>query len=129
MEYSTAECVERFVEIRDEITNLTDKYKADKAALEELQTLLSDELFARLKAAGGTSIKTVAGSVIAKTTMSYKAVDFGDILRFIRETGQPELLQARLSSSAVKEWSENNDGALPPGVGTETTHSITIRRA
>jgi hypothetical protein len=128
MEFTTEQCVSRYVELRDEITNVKDKAKADVAALEELQKMLSDELFTRLKAAGGSSLKTGAGSVIAKTTTSFVATDMGEVMRYIRETGKPELLQARLSSSAIKEMFDDT-GALPPGVGTETTHSITIRRA
>jgi hypothetical protein len=128
MEFTTEQCVSRYVELRDEIANIKDKAKADVAALEELQTLISDELFVRLKAAGGSSLKTGAGSVIAKTTTSFVATDMGEVMRYIRETGKPELLQARLSSTAIKEMFDDS-GILPPGVGTETTHSLTIRRA
>jgi hypothetical protein len=129
MDYTTEQCVSRYVELRDEITNIQDKAKADVAALEELQTLISDELFTRLKASGGTSINTGAGSVVAKSTTSFIATDMGEVLRYIRETGKPELLQARLSSSACREFADYNGGMLPPGIGTKTTHSITIRRA
>lgn len=127
--YTTEELVARYVELRDDITAKSEEFKAAKAALEESMTILNDELFLRLKAAGGTSLKTRAGSVISKTTTTPKAADTGVFLEFIRTTGAVELLQARLSATAVNEWIENNNGALPPGVIQETSHSITIRRA
>lgn len=127
--YTTEELVARYVELRDDITAKSEEFKAAKAALEESMTILNDELFLRLKAAGGTSLKTRAGSVISKTTTTPKAADTGVFLDFIRTTGAVELLQARLSATAVNEWIENNNGALPPGVIQETSHSITIRRA
>lgn len=127
--YTTEELVARYVELRDDIAAKSEEFKAAKAALEESMTILNDELFLRLKAAGGTSLKTRAGSVISKTTTTPKAADTGVFLDFIRTTGAVELLQARLSATAVNEWIENNNGALPPGVIQETSHSITIRRA
>lgn len=127
--YTTEELVARYVELRDDIAAKSEEFKATKAALEESMTILNDELFLRLKAAGGTSLKTRAGSVISKTTTTPKAADTGVFLDFIRTTGAVELLQARLSATAVNEWIENNNGALPPGVIQETSHSITIRRA
>lgn len=127
--YTTEELVARYVELRDDIAAKSEEFKAAKAALEESMTILNDELFLRLKAAGGTSLKTRAGSVISKTTTTPKAADTGVFLEFIRTTGAVELLQARLSATAVNEWIENNNGALPPGVIQETSHSITIRRA
>lgn len=127
--YTTEELVARYVELRDDIAAKSEEFKASKAALEESMTILNGELFLRLKAAGGTSLKTRAGSVISKTTTTLKAADTGVFLDFIRTTGAVELLQARLSATAVNEWIENNNGALPPGLIQETSHSITIRRA
>lgn len=127
--YSTEMLVDRYIELRDLIAAKSEEFKASKVALEESMTILNDELFLRLKAAGGTSLKTKAGSVISKTTTTPKAADTGVFLEFVRTTGAVELLQSRISTTAITEWISNNNGALPPGIIQETSHSITIRRA
>ena len=69
-----------------------------------------------------------AGTVIVgeKTMPGFE--DKTQTMQFIKETGNVELLQQRLSSTAVKEYMDNNNGQLPPGVKVVVERTVTIRR-
>jgi hypothetical protein len=130
MEYTLAQVTERYLEIRTEISELTDKYNADKAALTELLDMLGDDLHQRLRGAGSSSLKVPGvGTVTQRETQTPVVLDMGEFLRFIRTEGKPELLQARLSTTSCKEYAEDNGGVMPPGVSVETKISIAVRRA
>ncbi|MNN76524.1 hypothetical protein D3C81_1929110 [compost metagenome] len=47
---------------------------------------------------------------------------------FIKSTGNVELLQARLSSTAIKDFMDAHAGQLPPGVKITTERTVQIRR-
>lgn len=128
--YTTEMLVARYIEVRDLIAAEAEKFKAEKAALEESLNALNEELFLRLKASGGSSLKFAGvGSIISKTTTTPKAADMGEFLRYVQESGKVELLQARISTSAIAEWSGDNNNKLPPGIIQETSHTIVVRRA
>ena len=128
--YTTEMLVDRYIELRDLIAEKAAQFKAEKESLEESLKALNDEMFVRLKASGGTSLKFAGvGSIISKTAGTFKAADMGEFLRYVAESGKVELLQARISTSAITEWSGDNNNTLPPGIIAETTHSIVVRRA
>ena len=124
----TETLVAKSIELRDRLTQLSDVFKAEKAALDEAKDTIDHELKNRLEAAGGTSLKTKAGTIMSKTTTSYKLADSGTFINWVRENGKVELLQQRLATTELKSMLDAG-AELPPGVMPETTVSISIRRA
>jgi hypothetical protein len=124
---TTEQLAARFIELRDELTQLKATYDADAEVLKEMQAAINEEMHIRLNEAGATSLKTKAGTITRKNTTKYVMRDSGELLAFIRRTGKVELLQARLSTTAVQEML-NNEEPLPAGVGIEQELSIVVRR-
>lgn len=124
---TTEQLAARFIEIRDELTQRKALYDAEVEVLKDMQSAINEEMHVRLSEAGASSIKTKAGTISKKQTTKYVMRDSGELLAFIRQTGKVELLQARLSTTAVQEML-NNDEPLPAGVGIEQELTIVVRR-
>lgn len=61
---------------------------------------------------GASAFATDAGELVIKPKLSYKATDWNALQEFIATTGEFDLLQRRLSSTALRE----RGASLPPGV-------------
>jgi hypothetical protein len=118
----------RYCELREELSQLKSLFDAETAALKEMQDAISEEMSVRLTEAGATSLKTRAGTITKKLTTKYNLSDSGEFMRFIRESARPELLQARLSTTALQEMLDNGE-PLPPGVASAQAYSIVVRKS
>lgn len=127
-EITTEMLAARYIEIRDEISQLKAVFDAETEALKELQAAITEEMHARLAEAGATSLKTRAGTITRKLSTKYGMSDSGEFMRFIRDNSMPELLQARLSTTALQELLDGG-APLPPGISQEQAYSIVVRKS
>lgn len=54
--------------------------------------------------------------------------DWNALFDHVQESGNFDLLQKRLSSTAVKDFMETHDGNTPPGVTTTIERGVSVRR-
>ena len=97
-----------------------DKIKADMTKLEAF-------LKAKLDADGLTSFKTEYGTAFLTTTDFANVDDWDAVLRFIREEEAYDMLEKRVSKTAVRGYIEANK-EVPPGVKYGTKLDINIRK-
>ena len=120
--------VEHYVKLRDHKALLDAEHKARVAEIDAQMKNAEAFLLGHLNATGldrmGTSAATVY--VTVKTMPSIK--DRSALTDYIKATGQIELLQMRVSSTAVKEFLEHNNNQLPPGVDITTAREVSVRR-
>ena len=129
MEPTNPELIAKYIELRDMKAELKANYDARVAAIDEAQDAVSAELSARLTASGLDSMKAAGiGTVTKRAVRKVVMRDSGEFLSFVRDNSLPELLQARLSSTAVEEYVRDGN-TLPPGLGYDDTTTLTVRRA
>ena len=120
--------VEHYVKLRDHKALLDAEHKARVAEIDAQMKNAEAFLLGHLNETGldrmGTSTGTVY--VTVKTMPSIK--DRSALTDYIKATGQIELLQMRVSSTAVKEFLEHNNNQLPPGVDITTAREVSVRR-
>ena len=97
-----------------------DKIKADMTKLEAF-------LKAKLDADGLTSFKTEYGTAFLTTTDFANVDDWDAVLRFIREEEAYDMLEKRVSKTAVRGYIEANK-EVPPGVKYGTKLDINVRK-
>ena len=97
-----------------------DKIKADMTKLEAF-------LKAKLDADGLTSFKTEYGTAFLTTTDFANVDDWDAVLRFIREEEAYDMLEKRVSKTAVRGYIEANK-EVPPGIKYGTKLDINIRK-
>jgi len=97
-----------------------DKVKGDMGKLEAW-------LMAKLDADGLTSFKTEFGTAFLTTTDFANVEDWDAVLRFIREEDAFDMLEKRVSKTAVRGYIEANK-EVPPGIKYGTKLDINIRK-
>jgi hypothetical protein len=118
----------RYIELRDEKEQRAAEHKAEIEVIEEKMSACAEFLDEHLREAGATSMRTPSGTVMRTLKRQYQMRDSGEFLQHIRESGQIELLQVRLSTTTIREY-ETAENTLPPGVGVEETQTISVRRS
>jgi len=106
--------------VEAEIKERVDNIKADMVKLEAW-------LKAKLDADGLTSFKTDHGTAFLTTTDFANVEDWDAVLRFIREEEAFDMLEKRISKTAVRGYIETNK-EVPPGVKYGTKLDINIRK-
>lgn len=95
-----------------------------KEKYEEIQMWIADQL----NRAGSNSLATDAGTAFFKRNTKAKLVDWGALAAHIRETGEIDLLEHRVSKSSVEQYIKDSDGEVPPGVSWEVDRVLNLRK-
>ena len=106
--------------VEAEIKERVDKIKADMAKLEAF-------LQAKMDADGLTSFKSEHGTAFLTTTDFANVEDWDAVLRFIREEEAYDMLEKRVSKTAVRGYIEANK-EVPPGIKYGTKLGVNIRK-
>ena len=120
--------VEHYIALRDHKSRLDAEHKARIAEIDAQMGNAEAFLLNHLNENGIDRIGAGAGTVFVQVKTMPSLKDKGAFIEFIKQTGQVELLQARVSSTAVKEFMEHNNNQLPPGVEVTTAREISVRR-
>jgi S-adenosylmethionine synthetase len=106
--------------VEAEVKERINQIKADMTKLEAF-------LKAKMDADGLTSFKSEHGTAFLTTTDFANVDDWDAVLRFIREEGAYDMLERRVSKTAVRGYIEANK-EVPPGVKYGTKLDINIRK-
>jgi hypothetical protein len=120
--------VEHYITLRDHKAKLDAEHKARVGEIDAQMKNAEGFLLNHLNESGLERVGVGAGTVFVRVKTMPTLKDKGALIDFIKQTGNVELLQARVSSTAVTEYMENNNQMLPPGVEITTAREVTIRR-
>lgn len=120
--------VAKFVALRDaraasnkEADVLDQAYKQALATIEA--TLIADA-----QAQGVTGFKTAAGTTYLDEVLRASIADDNAFYAFVKDTGDLDFFERRLSSTHIKEWQGANGGHLPPGLNVFRELTMKVRR-
>ena len=120
--------VEHYVKLRDHKALLDAAHKANVAEIDAQMKNAEAFLLGHLNETGLDRMGTSAGTVYVTVKTMPSIKDRSALTDYIKATGQIELLQMRVSSTAVKEFLEHNNNQLPPGVDIATAREVSVRR-
>ena len=106
--------------VEAEVKERINQIKADMTKLEAF-------LKAKMDADGLTSFKSEHGTAFLTTTDFANVDDWDAVLQFIREENAYDMLERRVSKTAVRGYIEANK-EVPPGVKYGTKLDINIRK-
>ena len=121
--------VERMISIRDMRAALKARYEAEDKKLREMWDKGEAWLLNEVQTAGSKGMKFECGTVSLTTTMQASIGDWGVFSRFVVENNEPDLLQHRVSTTALKTYLEASGDKVPPGINVTNIRGITIRRS
>ena len=100
-----------------------DKVKGIKAKMEKIEAWIKTQADEQ----GVTSFKTKSGTAFLTTTDYANVADWDSVLEFIRTNDAFDMLEKRVSKTAVRGYIDMNK-AVPPGVNYGTRLDINIRK-
>jgi len=114
MPTSLGPLADEYALVRERRLALDKEAGAVKSRETELYNCILSSLVETTTGDTGAAGKTHRVQLVTKTR--YQTTDWAKVHEFIKKYGMFELLQKRLADTAVKEYIEVNDGALPDGV-------------
>lgn len=122
--------VQAFNAIKDARTAKRRAWEAEDVALEQDQDKLKVLMLDMLNQIGGKSIATDHGTIYRTEKVRPSAADWSAVYAWIMEDPDRfELLEKRLKATFVKQFMEDNDGVIPPGVNVHREYEVAVRRA
>lgn len=121
--------VDRYVKLRDAKKKLQDQTKEKVAVIDGVMDQIEAILLKQFNEDGLESIRTSAGTAFKDPRTFASVKDWDAFLGFVREKGLWQFLKHDVVKTAVEEYKEANDDALPPGVDWREEITIKVRRA
>lgn len=103
-------------------------YEAEDAKLEEDQDKIKVLLLQLLQAQGARSIATDHGTVFTTEKIRPSAADWGAIWEWAKNNDGFEIVEKRLKTTFIKQYMEENEGRLPPGINAHRELEVNVRR-
>ncbi len=120
--------VEGYIKLRDRKAEIKAKHEAELAPINAMMDKIETHLLAQMQEQGVTSYKTGLGTAYTSTTTKANVADWDGLLGFVREHGLWQMLERRVSKTAVDEYVAAHQD-LPPGVNYSTSVAVNIRRS
>lgn len=118
-----------YIRMRDKRSQLLRDYEEADGEIKEQMQVIEDKLLELCKGIGADSLKTKHGTVIRSVKTRYWTSDWQSMHKFILDHGVPDLLERRISQSALKQMLDENPDLMPPGVNVDSKYAVTIRRS
>lgn len=118
-----------FASIRDHRAAKRREWEAADALLETDMQRIRAVMLDMLNNTGAKSIATAHGTVYRTEKIRPSAADWSAVYAWIvADPDRFELLEKRLKPTFVKQFMEENENALPPGVNVHREFEVSVRK-
>lgn len=121
--------VQAYTAIRDARSARKRVWEQEDAQLEAQQTTLRAFLLDHLNRTNTQSVRTTHGTAYRTEKLKPSAADWGAIERWIVDNDAFDLMERRLKATFIKQYMEDHDGAIPPGVNVHREFEVSVRRS
>ena len=123
----------KYIELRERKAKIRKEAEEAEAALDVIQDAVGDKIREIMHEQGVTSVKTAHGTAYIAYRESATVADWDVLLGFIKKSEAWDLLERRVSKSAVKDrMEEDRNGQYqhepPPGVNFVRIEGVNVRR-
>ena len=124
-----SEAVSLYIQLRDKKAEMKSAFDASVAPINEKMDKLEAKLLDVFNKTGTDSVKTEHGTAYTAVRTTASIADREAFMDFVKANEEWSLLEVRASKSAVEQFCESNDNALPPGVNMRSERVVNIRRS
>ena len=136
-EQTAADLIKRYLELRDWMSAQSKKFKEFLQPYREEMAQIENTMLAKINGEGGEAIRTSFGTAYTSETMTPKVEDRQAYLDWLwgmtdeewTAHGNAMLQLAAPQVDAVKQYMEDHEGQLPPGVTKTDYRNLNIRKA
>lgn len=128
MSFTVEQVVETYLKLRRKKEAIEASTKEQLAAVKDKMTKLESWLMQKADEEGVTSFKTSAGTAFVTSTDFANVADWDAVLTFIKENEAFDMLEKRVSKTAVRAHMDET-GEVPPGITYGSKLGVSIRKA
>lgn len=125
----TNKLVKAYLNLREARHTLKRKFDEDDGALKIKQERIESALLAFLNENKVDRVATPLATVYRQEEMTPTAADWSAVYEFIKENDAFEMLERRLKKTFVKDYMEQHEGGVPPGVSVFREFVVRVRRS
>lgn len=118
-----------YVNLRDARKKLASEYQQQDNELKAKQELIETEMLRFMNDSNMDSVKTPAGTFYRQENLRPSASDWDAFYAWIKKNDAFEALERRVKKDFVKNYMDENNGDLPPGVSVYREFVARVRRA
>ena len=123
------EITKAYLNIRDARASLRRQYETSDADLAESQRKLTAVMLSHINDTGVESVRTASGTFYREKKLKPSGSDWEAFYKWIAEENAFDALERRIKAAFIKEYMDDNDGALPPGVSVHHEYEVRVRKA
>jgi hypothetical protein len=120
--------VDKLVRIYMKMRSAIQDLDAQIESIKEQQQSVKNEIKDRMRGTGLKSKRTDHGTVSLMEKTRYYTNDWDSFKKFMVEHDAIDLLEKRIAQSNMKLFLEENPGAIPPGLNSDTEFDISVRK-
>jgi hypothetical protein len=120
--------VDKLVRIYMKMRAAVQDLDAQIEAIKEQQQSVKNEIKDRMRDTGVKSLRTDHGTVSLMEKTRFYTTDWDSFKKFMVEQDALDLLEKRISQTNMKLFLEENPGAVPPGLNSDTEFEISVRK-
>jgi hypothetical protein len=120
--------VEAYRILREKKEQVDAEYKAKLEEIRRRQEIIENKILDFFNQAGVESARTPHGTAYISEVFNAKVVNRDDFYRFVRDNDAWDFVEARANKTAVKQYIEEHNGSLPPGVDVAVIRKVNIRK-
>lgn len=117
-----------YIAIRDARSALKKQYTDDDQQMKDDQAKLEAFMLNHLSTTGSNSVATDMGTFYRHESIKPSVPDWGAFYSWVRDNDAFDALDRRIKAAFVKQYMEDNEGALPPGVSVHREYEVRVRR-
>lgn len=119
--------IKQYIHIRDELDKRREEYNTYEKNAKDTMSRISMALRDKADELGVDNFKTKEGTAYRNIKTSYRVSNWDDLIQFIRQTGNYQMLEKRVAKNATAEIHQAMDD-VPPGVEYHVEVEFNVRR-
>ena len=118
-----------YVKLRDARAEVKKTFEATDNDLKAKMAMIESEMLRQLQTNNIESIKTEAGTFYRQEELTPSGSDWGAFYDWVRAENAFDFLEKRIKKGSIKEYMEQHEGQLPPGVSVFKEWVVRVRRS
>ena len=121
--------VARYIELRDNKAKKKAEFDQQLARYDEAMAIIEARLLKSLNESNMESVRTEAGTCFKQVQTRVGVADWDAVRNFITDNDMWHMLDKRVNKTAVLQYKQEHEGAIPPGLNYSEEIVINVRRA
>lgn len=117
-----------FVKIRDKRAEKKRAWEAEDKLLKDKQEQIEQLLLTHMRETGVESFSTGAGTAYRTESLIPQGSDWSAFYAWVKENDAFDFIFKRIKADAVRDYMDQHEGQVPPGVSVYGKFGVTIRR-